>query len=88
MSAATIDRKALAASVSRPVLLQINTSGAWRNVVAYDAGDADACGVIEHHAPALAVVGRGKLRIVTNDGLQLPLRHWDIARGWCDWRRA
>jgi len=72
----------------RPVVLQINTTGAWRNVVQFDAGDADACGVIEHHAPGVAVVGRAKLRIVTADGLQTLLRHWSIEHGWRDWGRA
>ena len=72
----------------KPVVLQINTSGAWRNVVTFDAADADACGVIEYHAPGVAVVGQAKLRVVTNDGLQTPLRHWDIEHGWRDWGRA
>lgn len=72
----------------KPVVLQINTAGAWRNVITFDAADADACGVIEYHAPGVAVVGRAKLRVVTNDGLQTPLRHWDIERGWRDWERA
>ena len=72
----------------KPVVLQINTSGAWRNVITFDAADADACGVIEYHAPGVAVVGRAKLRVVTNDGLQTPLRHWSIEQGWRDWGRA
>lgn len=70
----------------KPVILQINSMGAWRNVITFDAADADACGVIEYHAPSVAVVGRAKLRVVTADGLQQPLRHWDIERGWHDWR--
>lgn len=85
---AGVEAGAKAKPAPRPVLLQINTSGAWRNVVQFDAGDADACGVIEYHAPGVAVVGRGKLRVVTNDGLQQPLRHWDIEHGWRDWERA
>lgn len=72
----------------KPVLLQIKTGGAWRNVITFDAADADACGVIEYHAPGVAGVGRAQLRVVTNDGLQTPLRHWDIEHGWIDWRRA
>lgn len=72
----------------KPVQLQINTSGAWRNVVGFNAGDAEACGVIEYHAPALAVVGSGTLRIVIADGSQQVLRHWSLAEGWRDWKRS
>lgn len=45
--------------------LQINTTGAWRNVIAFDAQN------LSHIRPAaalLASIGRAKVQIVDGDG--------------------
>lgn len=67
-------------SNGKPCKLQINTNGAWRNVVDFDAdkhGDA-----IQVHAPPLAAIIGAKLRICTADGLQTALMYWDPEHGW------
>ena len=71
---------------SKPVTLQVNTSGAWKGVVNFDAGkDAEAADVME----AAAVLGRAsgaKFRVVIRDGLQTVLAHWTQEKGWVEWR--
>lgn len=71
---------------TKPVALQINTTGAWRNVIKFDAANDEDSHKVMKHAPALAIVGSGTLRIVTDDGLQQGLTFWDIKRGWCDFK--
>jgi hypothetical protein len=69
---------------SRPVKLQINTSGAWRNVIEFDAGEVEDAGAVMHHATTLARVGNATLRIVTADGMQTALCSWTPDQGWRD----
>lgn len=39
-------------NISRPVQLQVNTAGAWKSVLQFDAGNADAVAVV-HQAVAM-----------------------------------
>lgn len=71
----------------KPVKLQINTAGAWRNVIAFDASDEDASNKVLEASPVLAGVGQATLRIVIDDGLQEVLTHWTPDKGWQPWRR-
>lgn len=66
----------------KPCRLQINTAGAWRNVLDFDAdkhGDQ-----VQEHAASLGAIIDAKLRIITADGLQQVLLYWDSKRGWHD----
>jgi hypothetical protein len=71
---------------TKPVALQINTAGAWRNVIRFDAVNDEDSHKVMRHAPALAIVGSGTLRIVTDDGLQQCITAWDMKRGWYDFK--
>lgn len=71
-------------TIKKPVKLQINTAGAWRNVIDFDASDEKAAAAVMGHAAVLAVVGRATLRIATADGLQTALASWTLDKGWHD----
>lgn len=70
---------------TKPVTLQVNTSGAWKNVVNFDAAkEAEAAEVME----AAAVLGRAsqaKFRVVIQ-GMQTVLSHWTPEKGWVAWK--
>lgn len=71
----------------RMVKLQINNSGAWRDVVHFDidAQDAEAIQVAAVNLVVLAdPAGRSSLRIATADALQTALVRWDAKKGWVD----
>jgi hypothetical protein len=65
--------------------LQINTSGAWRNVIEFDRGDDLVCAAVLTAAPLLARASlfRTTLRICSVDGLQTVHGHWTLENGWC-----
>lgn len=72
--------------MSRPCKLQINTSGAWRDLLKFniDAIDSDALQVAAAELVGIAdPEGRTSLRITMADCLQTALVHWDAKRGWC-----
>jgi hypothetical protein len=71
---------------TKPVALQINTAGGWRNVIKFDAANDEDSTRVMKHAPPLATIGSATLRIVTDDGLQQCLTAWDIKRGWYDFK--
>lgn len=74
---------------SRTVVLQINTSGAWRTIVKLDLGKTDQAAQAMSHASELAHLFDAKLRIVTDDGTQQAISHWaDKRSGWVDVRQA
>ena len=68
---------------STKVKLQINTSGAWRNVIEFDSADHQNGVMVMRHAPAIATLGKGTLRIVLADGSQTALFSWTSKQGWC-----
>lgn len=72
----------------KPVTLQINPSGSWRNVCAFNAADANASALIMDAAATIAAHSYGTpcLRVVRMDnGYATPLTHWTIGAGWKDW---
>jgi hypothetical protein len=70
--------------IAKPVKLQINTAGAWRNVIEFDAAEVEDAGAVMFHASVIARVGSATLRIVTADGMQTALCSWTADEGWRD----
>lgn len=68
----------------KPVQLQINTTGAWRNVIAFDADKARQSSAAMKHGAALAGIAGGTCRVVLADGTQAALAHWTPEAGWVD----
>lgn len=68
------------------MLLQVNDSGAWRNVVRYKACDEEA---VRDAALVLAAAGQpnGGMRIV-DDGIVVAYCELDKLSGWYAWRAA
>lgn len=78
--------------MTRMCRLQINTSGAWRNVVDFDLDQLDElkeAKLLDSAATMAACAQPEKpptLRVVTTaDGLQDPLMHWSASEGWKEW---
>jgi len=73
--------------MSRPCKLQINTSGAWRDVLRFDLDEVDA-EALQVAAANLIIIadpdGRTSLRIATADAFQRALIRWDAAKGWAE----
>lgn len=73
--------------MSRPCKLQINNSGAWRDVLRFDLDAVDA-EVLQIKAAELVCIadptGRTNLRITLADSLQTTLVRWDAGKGWVD----
>lgn len=72
--------------MSRPCKLQINTSGAWRDVLRLDLDDVVDHGALQAAAADLVRIadptGRTSLRITVADSLQTTLVRWDAKNGW------
>ena len=69
----------------RVVKLQVNTTGAWRNVLDFDCEDENA---VLHAAEELFQWQKGaKLRCII-PGDTAPLMLWDFEAGWVDWGKA
>lgn len=60
--------------------LQINSNGAWRNVLDYPE-DRDA--EVRKHAAFLASITGDKLRLLRDDGK--PAASWTRETGWKEW---
>ena len=78
---------AIAAAIATPPVmlkLQVNTSGAWRNIIDFERDDDIACAAVLTAAPLLAAAaGPGAtLRICSADGLQKVHSHWEAGKGW------
>lgn len=71
--------------MNRPCKLQINSAGAWRDVLRFDLDKVDV-EVLQLNAQRLVEVadpeGRTGLRIATADALQHALIRWDAKTGW------
>jgi hypothetical protein len=67
---------------TKPVTLQVNTSGAWRNVIGFDAGKDVECAEVMGAAQTLGRISKAKFRVVIKDSLQTPLLHWTPEAGW------
>lgn len=69
----------------RPVKLQINTAGAWRDVITFDVECEDE---VLYHAPNLVGCSvhpdRVSMRVII-PGDTAPLLHWTHENGWREW---
>lgn len=71
--------------MSRPCKLQINTAGAWRDVLRFDldvVNDEDVQVAAAQLLLAADPDSRASLRIVMDDSLQTPLVRWNTKKGW------
>ncbi len=72
---------------AKPVKLQVNNSGAWKDVVRFDADDAIAQDKVMAAVESLGTVNPDiKWRICTADSLQAVLMIWSAAKGWKTWK--
>jgi len=74
----------------KPVKLQVNNSGAWKDVVRFDAADAHAAGEVMGAAETLGRIDGGKttFRIVMENSLSTSLYRWSSQNGWQEVRHA
>ena len=73
----------MASDKTRPVRLQVNNSGAWKDVVRFDAGDTGATDKVTDAVEMLGPVDpKVTWRIATDDGLQTVLFHYSASSGW------
>lgn len=68
--------------MTKPVRLQFNQKGAWRNALDFDAANETTAAEVQHHAAMLAWCTAARARIVTTDGAQTALAHWTQETGW------
>ena len=71
--------------MTKPAMLQINTAGAWRNVVEFDVANTDATDRVLEAGATLAAYGlnKPKVRIVKMEGgYALPLLRRCPETGW------
>lgn len=68
--------------MERPVNLEINTSGAWRRLMGFDASNDARSDAIKHHAASLASFANAKLRIVMAGQIPDVLQYWTAEKGW------
>ena len=72
-------------ATQKSVKLQVNPTGAWRNVLDFDCEDEDA---VRHAAAELFQWCKGaKLRCII-PGDTAPLMQWTYDTGWVAWRAA
>lgn len=62
-------------TTSRPVQLQVNTAGAWKTVLQFDAGDDAVADKVQQGALLLHEATGSNWRIATRDRLPVVLRH-------------
>jgi hypothetical protein len=74
----------MSADSKKPAKLQVNTSGAWKDVVRFDAADVAATDRVTDAAEALGQVGAGAItfRLVSDEALPRVLFRWTHAAGW------
>ena len=71
-------------SRSQPVKLQRNNSGAWKDVIHFDAASDIGSMHVEHAADTLGKLNAGRVsfRIVTEGALPQVLKSWTKDEGW------
>jgi len=93
MSAAIANRAKSAKPAKPPALtdrivkLQVNTTGAWRNVMDFNVQDED----VLHLAASLFALDKDRERLrlrIIAPGDTAPLMDWTHQRGWLEWRAA
>jgi hypothetical protein len=70
------------AVTAKPVKLQVNTSGAWKDVAFFDAGNGEVGDQVVQGAEAISRATSTPFRVVMHDGLQSVLMHCDPVKGW------
>lgn len=70
------------APAERPVKLQVNTSGAWKDVAFFDASDVAVTDQVTDGAAQVGEATKTPFRIATRDGLQTVLFHFIPGDGW------
>lgn len=73
--------------MKRPCELQVNNSGAWKNVASFDAGDGPTQALLLQGAELIASAVDSKFRVITKHEQPLVLMHCDKA-GWKNWRET
>lgn len=71
---------------TNPVVLQLNTSGAWRNLVKFDGAKARLLKKAMSAGKALADIANASARIAKDDSYQTALAHYAAGDG--AWRDA
>lgn len=71
---------------TNPVVLQLNTSGAWRNLVKFDGSKARLLKKAMSAGKALADIANASARIAKDDSYQTALAHYAAGDG--AWRDA
>ena len=75
----------LEAALSKPMKLQVNTNGTWKDVIAFDGADAALTYEVMTSAHCLGThdaSGVVTFRVVAVDPLIGMLAHWTRAKGW------
>jgi hypothetical protein len=72
------------ADATKPVKLQVNNSGAWKNVIRFDAADEVACAEAMDAAEKLGSIGDVTWRVCIDDAMDVVLMRWSSATGWKD----
>lgn len=67
---------------AKPVKLDINRAGAWKNVLLFDAGNECDNQAILDAAAALGHAAKCRFRITRADALSTPLMYWSELEGW------
>ena len=73
--------------MARPCKLQINTAGAWRDVLRFDIDAVDSVALMDAASNLLIIAdpsGGATLRIATSDAYQVALVRWHVTKGWVD----
>jgi hypothetical protein len=69
-----------------PVKLQINTAGAWRDVIEFDAGNDEESREVMHLAARLGLIAKATFRVVIPNAKQprspTVLTRWSPEAGW------
>jgi len=70
-----------------PCKLQINSTGAWRDVLRFDIDAVDTVALMDAASTLLLIAdpdGHASLRIATADAHQRARVRWDAKKGWVD----
>ena len=73
-----------AAAKARPAKLQVNTNGAWKDVIRFEAGMDVMVSEVMDAAERLGRTdsGRATFRVVIDDALSTVLYRWSTESGW------
>ncbi|MFA5900546.1 MAG: hypothetical protein WC829_15710 [Hyphomicrobium sp.] len=74
-------------TIPNKVKLQINATGAWRDVLRFCTHDVDT-DLVQQAAANMVLhadsSGKTTLRLATDDGRQTALIRWDMKKGWVE----